>query len=148
MPQEYPASTNDRHGAAGSERQCRGGGKAGPYEQPDRRCDLEAGVLLLQEHARGRERVQAQESRSGEERERDEQDAGIAAPSCRLCHQEPDQEAERGREQHEPEVGRMMLPLDVQAGNAEEEEETRQRDGQNDGGKEGSPHSAARSSRS
>ena len=73
---------------------------------------------------------------------------GIAAPSCCLRHQEPYQEAEGGREQHEPEVSRMMLPLDVQAGNAEEQEEARQRNGEDHRGQAGTPHSTARSSRS
>ena len=61
-------------------------------EEPDRRRDLEAGVLPGQKDSRSRERVQHEVARRREERHPDEEQARILAPRRRLCEQQAERE--------------------------------------------------------
>ena len=92
--------------------------------------------------------MEGEEARAGEERERDEQHAGVASPAGGSAMRRPEQEAEERRDEHEPEVGRLVLPGDVQVGDAEEEEEPGERNGEEAGRDRGPAHRRARSSRS
>ena len=92
--------------------------------------------------------MQREESGAGEEGERDQEDAGVSPAARRLAHEEAEQEAQDGRDEHEPEVSRLVLPDEVEAGYAQEEEEAGERDGQQEERAGEASHSAARSSAS
>ena len=146
--QEERAVADDRLGLSGAERKRRGRGEDRAQEEPERRGDLEAGVLARDEDARRGEGVEPEEPGADQERERDEQDARVAPPRRGLAHEEAEREARDRRGEDEPEVRGLMLPVEVEARDPEEEEEAR--DGKReDGGPDGrATHSAALSSRS
>ena len=82
--------------------------------EPDRSRDDEARVLLLEQHSRRGERVQRQEAGARDERERDEEEPGVAEPASRLSGEVAEHDAQERRDQDEPEVGGVVLPVDVQ----------------------------------
>ena len=147
--EQEPASAQDGLCPAFAQGERRSGREAGCDQEPDRRGDLEACVLPGQEDVGRRQRVQSEKARGDEERERDQEHPSIAPSGGRLGHQEAEQKAEERRGEHEPEVGRLVLPGNVQVGNAEKKEEPGERDGE-EKGREGRPshQRAARSSRS
>ena len=108
----------------------RGSGSEDSREQePDRRRELEAGVLPEQDAGR-RERVQAEEACARDERERDEEEASVAASACRHADGVAERGRDRGGREHEPEVRRLVLPalVDDRPGEQEPEEDERRGD--------------------
>src|SRR5437588_180535 len=60
-----------------------------------------------------RERVQSEEARAAEEGERDEEHARVAAAAGGLAHDETERRTHRGDPEDQPEVGAVVLPVDV-----------------------------------
>ena len=83
--------------------------KARREDESDGRRELEAGVLSEQDAGR-RERVQPEESRARQARERDEEQPRVTAPPARRAHGPADGDAGGGSGEHGPEVGGMALP--------------------------------------
>ncbi len=101
-------------------------------DEAGRRSELEAGVRPEQD-GRRRERVQAEEARACDERERDEQEARVAPPPCRDADRPAERGRERRRSEHEPEVRLLVLPGDVDRRTCEQDGEEDERRG-DDGG--------------
>ena len=101
--------------------------------EPDRRRDGEPGVRGRQQHARRRKRVEAQESRAGQERQRDQGEPSVAMPSRGDVRHVGEDGVHRGRQQDEPEVARLVIPFDVELRlreqQGEPDEGQRKRDG-------------------
>ena len=110
---QQPLAIHD--GRRGSRREVEGGGGGEDAcdGEPDRGGDDEAGVRLLEQHAGSRERVEGEEARARDEGEGDEEEAGVVEPSRRLAGEEPQRDADQRRHEDEPEVRRMVLPVDV-----------------------------------
>ena len=81
--------------------------------EPDRAGDDEAGVLPREDDPGRRERVQSEEARAAEEGERDEEHARVAAAAGGLAHDETERRTHRGDPEDQPEVGAVVLPVDV-----------------------------------
>ena len=134
--QERPVAEHD-HRPRPAEGGHRAGGEDRGDEQPDRRRDDEPLVRAGEEHAGGRERVQAEEPRGREERQRDQDEAGVPLAAGDDARDVGEGDADdRGRED-EPEVARVVLPLEVEAGLAEQQ-------GQPDDGQDEEDQPAAR----
>jgi hypothetical protein len=104
-----PGPAQDPLGRARSQRQPRGRREDTRDHEPDRRRELEARVLADQ-HPRGRERVQPEESRGGDEGERDEEQPRVAPPPRRHADRVAERDVGRRRREHQPEVRRVVLP--------------------------------------
>ena len=98
--------------------------------EPDRRRDHEAEVRLVEENAGRRQCVQGEEAGGREERERDEVDAPVAAPPGRDAGRIGEDGVQRGGDEHEPEVRRVVLPVDVRSRRREQDREPDQRQGE------------------
>ena len=102
------------------------GGEHRGDDEPDRRRELEPGVLAEQDVRRG-QRVQREEAEARHECERDEEQPGVATPPRRLADCVPEAERDERRREHEPEVRDVALPAVVDAGCEKEEREERDR---------------------
>ena len=100
-------------GRRGSERQPRGRREDPRDGEPERRRELEAGVLA-QQHARRGERVEPEEGRGRYEGERDQEEAGVAPAPSGGSDGVAEADAERGGCEHEPEMRRVGLPALVE----------------------------------
>ena len=94
--------------------------------ESQRRRELEPGVRAEQ-HARRRQRVQAEEGRAGDERERDEEEPPVASPARSGRHAEPERGGDESGPEHEPEVRRVVLPRSVDRRAREEQHQQEQR---------------------
>ena len=103
-------------------------GKQPGHDEADRRRELESRVRP-EEHRRRRERVQAEEARARDERERDEDEPCITPAARRGGHRPAERRRQRRRAEHEPEVGLLVLPVDVERGSREEQHEEDERRG-------------------
>ena len=74
-----------------------------------------------------RQRVQGEEPGGGEEGERHEVDAPVAAAACRDTGRVGEDRVEPGADEDEPEVRRLVLPVDVRVGSREQDREPDQR---------------------
>ena len=104
-PYDEPASASRHH---------RRGDRRDHRQRETERCrEHEAGVRHVDEHGRRAERVQSEEPGRDEERNGDEEEAGIlmAARFERGFHREGRAD-DRGAE-HQPEVGRLLLPHEL-----------------------------------
>ena len=100
--------------------------KSAARSKPDRRRQLEAGVRAEQ-HARGGERVQAEERRARDERERDQEEPCVASPASSRRDAEPERRRHERRAEDEPEVRGMVLPVPVDRGACEQHDEKEER---------------------
>ena len=98
-------------------------------DQSDRRGEDEARVLAAHEDAGRRERVQAEEPRAEQERKPDQQQAGIAAPPRGLRDRERQGCARGAREEDDPEVGWVLLPVLVDGRDAAQQDDEGERQG-------------------
>jgi hypothetical protein len=73
---------------------------------------------VVEQDARGGERVQPEEQRGGEEAEPDQQQPGVAVVAGGAVDGEREPRGERRRHGHQPEVARVVLPHDVAGGTA------------------------------
>ena len=116
---------DDAPRVVGSELDRRRGGERASHDEPERRRELEAGVGAEQD-GRGRQSVQAEEARAGDEGERDEEEPRVAA----AARSGADRPAERGGHhrcsQDEPEVRLLVLPADVHLRPCEQDREQRE----------------------
>jgi hypothetical protein len=71
--------------------------------------------------------VQAEEARTGEEGERDEEEARVGAAGRGLARQGAEGDADDGDAEDEPEVGRVMFPVDVEIGLEQQERQPSER---------------------
>ena len=69
--------------------------------------------IALQQHAGRGQRVEPEEARAGHERERDEEEARVPEAAGSLAGEVAEDEADERRDQDEPEVGRVVLPVGV-----------------------------------
>jgi hypothetical protein len=86
----------------------------------------EARVRRVEEHTGRRERVQAEEAGRDEEREPDEEDARIPAPPGGFPRREREDDADGRDGEHEPEVARLVPPLEVRLRVAEQDRQADQ----------------------
>ena len=101
-------------------------------DQPDRGRDDEPGVRAGEEDAGRGECMQPEEAGAGEERERDEDQPRVAVTAGGDVGQVREHDADRRRQQDEPEVARMMLPVAVELRSREQEDQAREREGEQD----------------
>jgi hypothetical protein len=106
---QRPCPAQHALGGHGPQRQSRGRGEHARHGEPERRRQLEA-LVLAEQHARSGERVQPEEPGRRDERERDEEEARVAAAAGGDPDGVPEPDAHRGCPEHEPEVRRMVLP--------------------------------------
>jgi hypothetical protein len=71
-------------------------------------------VLVLEQHRRGAERVQAEEGARGQERERDQQHAGVTAAVGRLPRRVGEHEQARAHAQEQHEVDLVVAPVGIE----------------------------------
>jgi hypothetical protein len=83
-------------------------------QEPHRNGDLEAGVLLPEEDAGRPERMEPHEAAGGHEREREEQDTGVAAPIGSLARRIAEQERESADESEDDEMGAVVLEMGIE----------------------------------
>jgi hypothetical protein len=74
--------------------------------------------------------VQAEESRGADERDRQAQHARVAAARGRLAGEEGERARDHAREEDEPEVRGLVLPMEIQPRPGEQERQSRQGDGE------------------
>ena len=96
-------------------------------DEPDRRRDHEAEVRGVEQDAGRRERVQREEPRRGEERERDEVHAPVAAPAGGGAGRVRERRVQPGCDEHEPEVRGLVLPVHVRRRRREQDGEPDER---------------------
>ena len=82
-----------------------------------------------------------------EGRQGDEEHPRVVAAAGRLRQQELERKVESARQDDEPEVGRMVFPVEIEPGNTEEKEEARQRRRHEDGPRQPVSQRSASSSR-
>src|SRR6185503_5051246 len=102
----------------------------------DRGGDQKPCVALIEQYAGRRERMQREKASRGHEGERDIEQPGVSAAyrgiTCGIGQNGRDQ----CRSQHQPEVGRVMLPAKVQIGSPKQQQKAKQWHRQDDGGKD------------
>ena len=125
-PDERPSS-KDRRGSVGTELDGGGRGEGRREEQTDRRRDHEAGVRMVEQDLRRRERVQREEPGARDQRERDQEQTRVRSPTCRLARDEGERDVDQRDDQHEEEVRWMMFPLHVDARDGEEQDQPGER---------------------
>ena len=86
----------------------------GADQQADRDRDLEAGVLLREEDTCGPDGVQPHEAAGGHEREREQEDAGIAPPVGSLSGRVSQDEGQGAHGSEDHEVGAVVLEVRVE----------------------------------
>ena len=101
-------------------------------DQPDRGRDDEPDVLAGDEDAGRRQRMQSEEAGAGEERERDEDQPRVAVTDGGDVGQVREDDVDRRRQEDEPEVAWMMLPMAVELRSREQEDQAREREGEQD----------------
>ena len=74
--------------------------------------------------------MQAEESRGADEGDREAQHARVAAACGRLAGEERKGARNHAREEHEPEMSGLVLPVEIQARPGEQERESREGDGE------------------
>ena len=99
------------------------------HQQPHGRGEDEAAVGRVEQHLRRRKRVQPEEPGRGQEAERDEEQAPVAAARGDLAGGVGQDRGGDRRAQHEPEVAGMVLPAHVGVGGGEQDREAREREG-------------------
>jgi len=77
--------------------------------------------------------VQPEEPRRRQEGQRDEEQPRVAALARRVAGRERQRGVDRRRAEHDPEVRRVLLPLEVQPRRREQQPEAGQRDRQQPG---------------
>ena len=100
--------------------------------QPDRGRDDETGVRAGEEDTGRGQRMQTEEAGAGEERERDQDQPRVAVTAGGCAGQVGENNADRRRQQDEPEVAWMMLPVTVELRSREQEGQAREREGEQD----------------
>jgi hypothetical protein len=100
------------------------------HKEPDGRRHDETRVRRVEEDTRRRERVQAEEPGRREERERDEEEPRVRPPARRLTRHGCERDVDRGGDEHEPEVGGVVLPDDVEARCRKNDDEPDERGGE------------------
>ncbi len=113
---------------SGREVDRRGGCEQAREQEPDRRCDDEARVGAFQEHAGRGQRVEPEEAGARHERERDEEEARVSQATGRLTGEVAEHEADERRDQDEPEMGRVVLPVGVRLRAGQQQREPGQRE--------------------
>jgi hypothetical protein len=88
---------------------------------------------MADQYARGGQRVREQESRRGEEHQRDQEEPAVLAPVGGPAHHGPDHHVHRGHHRDEPEVGAVVLPEQVRFGSGQQQPEPGDRQGEVDG---------------
>ena len=123
--QQQASVPDDAPGSLCAKLDRRRGGEGAGHDEPERRRELEAGVGAEQD-GRGRQRVQAEEARAGDEGERDEEEPRV--PASARCGADRPAECcgQHRRPQDEPEVGLLVLPADVHLRSCEKDREQRQ----------------------
>ena len=101
-------------------------------DQPDRCRDDEPGVRAGEQDAGGGKCMQPEEAGAGEERERDKDQPRIAVTSGGDIGQVGEDDADRRRQEDQPEVAWMMLPVAVELRTREQEGQAREREGEKD----------------
>ena len=110
-----------------------GGGERGGDEQPDRGGQREPAVGARQHHARGRQRVQARKPGAREQHHRDQEQPRVVALPRGLADQQAEHDVQDRDPQHQPEVGRVVLPVQVDRGDAQQQRQAGEREGERDG---------------
>ena len=108
-------------------------GEAGTDDEADRRGDRESGIRAIEQDARRRQRVQSEEPGAGEEGQRHEQQPCVAVTAGGDVGHVGQDHAHGRREQHEPEVARMVLPLEIDLRLGEQQREPGERQQQDPG---------------
>ena len=93
------------------------------HEQADRDRDLEAGPALREEDALRSEGMEAHEAARRHERQREEQDARVAAPLGRLARRVAERERDPAREAEDQEVRLVVVELGVELRAEEQRDE-------------------------
>ena len=98
--------------------------------RPERGRDREPRVRRLEEDAGRGEGMQTEEAGRRQEGERDQDQAGIAEAPCGDVGDIRQDDADKGGAEHQPEVARMVLPLEIHLRPSEEhrQPDERQRD--------------------
>ncbi len=120
-PPQHPSATRAR------EWQCGGGGEPSRDREANGRGDHEPEIGRRQQHARRGERVKAQEARARAEGERDEDQPSIAAPHGRLVREVGQRHVHGRHGEDQPEVARLVLPLQVELRTRDEQDQPQQR---------------------
>ena len=110
---QEPLSSHHSRGGRGRQVECRGRREEPGDDEADRCRDDEAGVLVREEHSRRRERVESEEPRARDEPERDEEQACIVETAGGLSGEIAEHDADQRGHEDEPEVRRVVLPVDV-----------------------------------
>ena len=82
---------------------------------------------MVEQHARRRERVQREEPRARDQRERHEEQARVRSPMRGLARDERERDVDQRDREDEQEVRRMVLPHDVDARDGQEQGEPDER---------------------
>ena len=130
---EHPSSqerlpSHDCGRVLGGQVERRGGREYAREQEPDRRRDDEARVGALQQHAGRGQRVEAEEAGARHERERDEEEPRVSQATGRLPGEVAEHEADERRDQDEPEMGRVVLPVGVRLRTGQQQREPGQRE--------------------
>jgi hypothetical protein len=128
---EEPAPPDERDSTV-VEVESRPGGDGRGQEEPDRRGDLKARVLAREQDTGSCERVQAEESGGADEGDRQAEYSCVATPRGRFASEERERAGDDTGEEDEPEVRRLVLPVEIQAWPGEQERESRERRGEQD----------------
>jgi hypothetical protein len=91
--------------------------------EPDRGGDHEAGILAIEQHAGGCQRVEPEEAGAHEEGERDKKEASVAVAVGRLARREGEYAVHQRGVEDEPEVSRVVVKPDVERRLPEKETE-------------------------
>jgi hypothetical protein len=108
--------------------QRRRGCQAAGDQEAHRHGDDEAGVGAGQQHPGRGERVDREEAGAGQQRQRHQEQAGVAPVPGRVACRIRERRADHPCGQHQPEVRRVMLPARVERRLGDEQPEAGERD--------------------
>ena len=139
--QKRPSADQDRGDPGTDVDERRAEGEHGAHEQAHGNGDLESRVLLGEEDLGRPDGMEAQEAAGRHERQREQKDAGIAAPVRGLARRVPEEERRCAHDSEDHEVERVVLDVRIEP-RAEEkggEPDQRQRGGDEPAGDDSSP---------
>ena len=132
-PQERGPRPEDLHRPGAGERRGRRGREHRGDDQPDRRRDREPDVRFRQQHGRGGQRVEAEEPGARQERQGDERQARVAISTGGDVGDVRQHDVHRGGDQDDPEMARVVLPMEIELGARDEQGEPDQWQEQHEG---------------